>query len=35
LRKRLGEPAIIATVAGAGYRIDPQQSTESDGEDRG
>jgi two-component system, OmpR family, response regulator VanR len=24
LRKRLGEPWIIATVAGAGYRIDPQ-----------
>ena len=23
LRKRLGEPAIIATVAGVGYRIDP------------
>jgi len=22
LRKRLGEPSIIATVAGAGYRID-------------
>src|ERR1700750_1038484 len=24
LRKRLGEPAIIATVPGAGYRIDPE-----------
>ena len=24
LRKRLGEPAIIATVAGAGYRIDTE-----------
>ena len=24
LRKRLGEPPIIATVAGAGYRIDTQ-----------
>jgi len=24
LRKRLGEPWIIATVAGAGYRIDTQ-----------
>jgi two-component system, OmpR family, response regulator VanR len=35
LRKRLGEPAIIATVAGAGYRIDPQQGTGPDGEDRG
>jgi two-component system response regulator VanR len=22
LRKRLGEPGIIATLAGAGYRID-------------
>ena len=32
LRKRLGEPWIIATVAGAGYRID----TASDaGGDRG
>ncbi len=30
LRKRLGEPAIIATVAGVGYRIDagPDASTE-------
>jgi two-component system, OmpR family, response regulator VanR len=35
LRKRLGEPAIIATVAGAGYRIDPQQDTGPGGEDRG
>src|SRR5580698_11027004 len=25
LRKRLGEPAIIATVAGVGYRIDAQE----------
>jgi two-component system, OmpR family, response regulator VanR len=31
LRKRLGEPAIIATVAGAGYRID----SGSEGADRG
>jgi two-component system, OmpR family, response regulator VanR len=31
LRKRLGEPAIIATVAGAGYRI----STGREGGDRG
>src|SRR5687767_12415466 len=31
LRKRLGEPAIIATVAGAGYRID----TGREGGDRG
>jgi two-component system, OmpR family, response regulator VanR len=35
LRKRLGEPAIIATVAGAGYRIDPQQDPGPGGEDRG
>jgi two-component system response regulator VanR len=27
LRKRLGEPAIIATVAGAGYRITTQTDT--------
>jgi DNA-binding response OmpR family regulator len=26
LRKRLGEPAIIATVAGVGYRIDTERS---------
>jgi two-component system response regulator VanR len=31
LRKRLGEPAIIATVAGSGYRID----TGAEGQDRG
>src|SRR5215207_6118089 len=30
LRKRLGEPWIIATVAGAGYRIDTQAATERD-----
>src|SRR6188768_2605813 len=30
LRKRLGEPWVIATVPGAGYRIDPHA-----GEDRG
>jgi two-component system, OmpR family, response regulator VanR len=35
LRKRLGEPAIIATVAGVGYRIDPQQDPGPGGEDRG
>jgi two-component system, OmpR family, response regulator VanR len=35
LRKRLGEPWIIATVAGAGYRIDTQQRTGREGEDRG
>jgi two-component system, OmpR family, response regulator VanR len=28
LRKRLGPPEIIATVAGAGYRIDTQPDTE-------
>src|SRR6186713_619694 len=33
LRKRLGEPWIIATVAGAGYRIDTQDGPE--GGDRG
>jgi two-component system response regulator VanR len=32
LRKRLGEPAIIATAPGAGYRIDAQQDTR--GEER-
>jgi two-component system response regulator VanR len=31
LRKRLGEPWIIATVAGVGYRID----TGAEGQDRG
>jgi two-component system, OmpR family, response regulator VanR len=35
LRKRLGEPWIIATVAGAGYRIDTQSDTEREGGDRG
>ena len=30
LRKRLGEPWIIATVAGAGYRIDTQQTATVD-----
>ena len=35
LRKRLGEPAIITTVAGAGYRIDTQPDTAGDGGDRG
>src|SRR5881227_3497807 len=33
LRKRLGEPWIIATVAGAGYRIDTQTRSESGAED--
>ena len=35
LRKRLGEPGIIATVAGAGYRIDTQPQTGHQGGDRG
>jgi two-component system, OmpR family, response regulator VanR len=35
LRKRLGEPWIIATVAGAGYRIDTAPSTGDEGGDRG
>jgi two-component system response regulator VanR len=26
LRKRLGEPGVIATVAGAGYRINKDQT---------
>src|SRR5262250_410320 len=35
LRKRLGEPGIIATVAGVGYRICTQPDTWHRGEDRG
>jgi two-component system, OmpR family, response regulator VanR len=35
LRKRLGEPQIIATVAGVGYRIDTASGTEREGGDRG
>src|SRR5438046_9134431 len=35
LRKRLGEPWIIATVAGIGYRIDTQPDTRREGGDRG
>jgi two-component system response regulator VanR len=35
LRKRLGEPWIIATVAGVGYRIDTQPDTGREGEDHG
>src|SRR5438045_2810612 len=35
VRKRLGEPWIIATVAGAGYRIDTQPETGPEGGDRG
>jgi two-component system response regulator VanR len=35
LRKRLGEPWIIATVAGVGYRISTQPDTGRGGGDRG
>src|SRR4051794_31327462 len=35
LRKRLGEPGIIATVPGAGYRIDRQPGAGRDGGGRG
>jgi two-component system response regulator VanR len=35
LRKRLGEPWIIATVPGVGYRIDTQPDAEPEGDDRG
>jgi two-component system, OmpR family, response regulator VanR len=35
LRKRLGEPWIIATVAGVGYRISAQPETGHEGGDRG
>jgi two-component system, OmpR family, response regulator VanR len=35
LRKRLGEPWIIATVAGVGYRIDTQPDAVHAGEDHG
>ena len=35
LRKRLGDPLIIATVAGAGYRISTQPDTGREGGDRG
>src|SRR5213080_2223587 len=35
LRKRLGEPWIIATVAGAGYRIDTGPDDGPEGGDRG
>jgi two-component system response regulator VanR len=35
LRKRLGKPWVIATVAGAGYRIDSQPETGRHGEDSG
>jgi two-component system response regulator VanR len=35
LRKRLGEPRIIATVAGVGYRIDARPDAERGGGDDG
>jgi DNA-binding response OmpR family regulator len=35
LRKRLGEPWLIATVPGVGYRIDTQPDTGREGGDRG
>src|SRR5882724_7085296 len=35
LRKRLGEPWIIATLAGVGYRIDAQPDTAREGGGRG
>src|SRR5437016_14465765 len=35
LRKRLGQPSIIATVAGVGYRIDTASSSGREGVDRG
>jgi len=35
LRKRLGEPSIIATVAGVGYRIDTRPDAGGGGADRG
>jgi two-component system response regulator VanR len=35
LRKRLGEPGIIATLPGAGYRISTQPDAGREGADRG
>jgi len=35
LRQRLGEPHIIATVTGVGYRISAQPDTGREGGDRG
>jgi two-component system response regulator VanR len=35
LRKRLGEPWVIATVPGVGYRIDSATDPKSEGADRG
>jgi two-component system response regulator VanR len=35
LRRRLGEPWIIATVAGVGYRVDTSRDTRREGDVRG
>jgi two-component system, OmpR family, response regulator VanR len=35
LRKRLGEPWVIATVPGVGYRIDPGPGAAGAGHHRG
>ena len=35
LRKRLGEPWLIATVPGVGYRIDTASGTRDEGDERG
>jgi len=35
LRKRLGEPQVIATVAGVGYRIDTGLGADREGGDGG
>src|SRR5216117_4026657 len=35
VRKRLGQPGLIATVPGVGYRIDKRPDTEPDGGERG
>jgi len=35
LRKRLGEPWIIATVPGVGYRIDAGSDAADEGVERG
>jgi len=35
LRKRLGQPGLISTVPGVGYRIDTPTDAARDGEDRG
>jgi two-component system, OmpR family, response regulator VanR len=35
LRKRLGDPGVIATVAGVGYRINAQPDTGCEGDDDG